>query len=99
MMHRSTMGSRSAKRVVMSLLASACLIAGSPVVGVSSASTGAHKAVTANFGDCKNDNRGNHNGYDCPSDAPTPPPVVTTTDPGTPPPVVNTVDAGTVLSF
>jgi hypothetical protein len=84
MMHRSTMGSRSAKRVVMSLLASACLIAGSPVVGVSSASTGpgAHQQVSASFGDCKNDNRGKHNGYDCPSDDATTPPPVITTDPG-----------------
>jgi hypothetical protein len=84
MMHRSTMGSRTAKRVVMSLLASACLIVGSPVVGVSSAATGggAHNAVSANFGDCKNDNRGKHNGYDCPSADATPPPVIVP-DPGT----------------
>jgi hypothetical protein len=83
MMHRTTTGSRTAKRVLMSLLASACLIAGSPVVGVSSASTGGgvHKAVSADFGDCKNDNRGKHNGYDCPSDVVIPPPVITT-DPG-----------------
>jgi hypothetical protein len=37
--------------------------------------------VSANFGDCKNDNRGKHNGYDCPSDVVTPPPV-TAPDPG-----------------
>ena len=69
MMHRSTTGSRTAKRVLVSLAASACLIVGSPVVGVSSAATGggAHKAVSADHGDCKNDNRGKHNGYDCPT--------------------------------
>ena len=65
MMHRS-MGSRRAKRVFVSLAASACLIAGSPFVGVSSAATGAHKPVSAGFGDCKNTNNGKHNGYDCP---------------------------------
>jgi hypothetical protein len=91
MMHRSTVGSRTAKRVLLSLVASACLIVGSPVVGASSASTGGgvHKAVTANFGDCKNDNRGNHNGYDCPTVA-DPGPVVTV-------PVVT--DPGTIFSF
>ena len=89
MMHRTTTGSRTAKRVVMSLLASACLIAGSPVVGVSSAATGggAHNAVSATFGDCKNDNSGKHNGYDCPvapvQDDNTTPPVD-----DTPPPVI-----------
>ena len=67
MMHRSTTGSRTAKRVLVSLAASACLIVGSPVVGVSSAATGAHKPVSATHGDCKNDNRGKHNGYDCPT--------------------------------
>ena len=69
MMHRSTTGGRTAKRVLVSLAASACLIVGSPVVGVSSAATGggAHKAVSADHGDCKNDNRGKHNGYDCPT--------------------------------
>jgi hypothetical protein len=70
MMHRSNSGSRTAKRVVMSLLASACLIVGSPVISSASAG-GAHKPVSATHGDCKNDNRGKHNGYDCP--APTPP--------------------------
>jgi hypothetical protein len=34
----------------------------------SSASTGNghHRSVPASFGDCKNDNSGVHNGYDCP---------------------------------
>jgi hypothetical protein len=73
----------------VSLAASACLIVGSPFVGVSSAATGggAHKPVSASFGDCKNDNSGKHNGYDCPTA-----PVTTTVDPTTvvtPPPVVN----------
>src|SRR2546423_696529 len=90
MMHRSTTGSRRANRVLVSLAASACLIVGSPFVGVSSAATGggAHKPVSASFGDCKNSNSGKHNGYDCPSA-----PVTTTVDPSTtvvtPPPVVN----------
>jgi hypothetical protein len=71
MTHRSTAGSRNAKRVLLSLLASVCLIVGSPVVGASSASSGggAHKAVSADHGDCKNDNSGKHNGYDCPTDS------------------------------
>jgi hypothetical protein len=71
MTHRSTAGSRTAKRVLLSLLASVCLIVGSPVVGASSASSGggAHKAVSADHGDCKNDNSGKHSGYDCPTDS------------------------------
>jgi hypothetical protein len=65
MMHRSK---RSAKRVVLSLVASALLIVGSPVMATSSAaSAGAHKPVSASHGDCKNDNAGKHNGFDCPS--------------------------------
>ena len=75
-MHRY-MGSRRAKRVFVSLAASACLIAGSPFVGVSSAATGAHKQVSASFGDCKNDNNGKHQGYDCPKPVVDPPPVTT----------------------
>jgi hypothetical protein len=67
MMNRSTAGSRTAKRVFVSLIASACLILGSPVVATgSAASPGAHKSVGAGFGDCKNDNAGKHNGFDCP---------------------------------
>ena len=67
MMNRSTAGKRTAKRVFVSLIASACLILGSPVVATgSAASPGAHKAVSAGFGDCKNDNAAKHNGYDCP---------------------------------
>jgi hypothetical protein len=81
-MHRC-MGSRRAKRVFVSLAASACLIAGSPFVGVSSAATGAHKPVSASFGDCKNDNSGKHQGYDCPQPVADPPPVVTTGSGGT----------------
>ena len=87
MMHRSNAGRVSAKRVFLSLLASSCLLVGSPVVGVSSAATGAHKPVSATHGDCKNDNKGKHNGYDCPvapgQDDNTTPPVDTT-----PPPVI-----------
>jgi hypothetical protein len=67
MKHRSIAGSRTAKRVFCSLIASVCLIVGSPVIATgSAASPGAHKAVGAGFGDCKNDNAGKHNGYDCP---------------------------------
>ena len=69
MMNRSNAGSRNAKRVLFSLLASVCLIVGSPVA-VSSASNagGAQKPVSATHGDCKNDNAGKHKGYVCPSD-------------------------------
>ena len=84
MMHRS-IGSRRAKRVFVSLAASACLIAGSPFVGVSSAASGAHKPVSATHGDCKNNNNGKHNGYNCP---------VLVVDP----PVVPTDDGGTVVT-
>lgn len=79
MMHRATAGgSRNAKRVLLSLLASVCLIVGSPVAASSAASGGAHKPVSATHGDCKNDNSGKHNGYDCPT---APASVVTTTPP------------------
>ena len=87
MMHRSNAGRVSAKRVFLSLLASSCLLVGSPVVGVSSAATGVHKPVSATHGDCKNDNKGKHNGYDCPvapgQDDNSTPPVE-----DTPPPVI-----------
>jgi hypothetical protein len=86
MMHRSNAGRRTVGRVLLSLLASVCLLVGSPVVGVSSAATGAHKPVSSTFGDCKNDNKGKHNGYDCPvqvqDDSTTPPAD------DTPPPVI-----------
>jgi hypothetical protein len=72
MTHRSTTGSRNAKRVVSALLVSAFLTVGSPVVATGSASSGggAHNSVSATFGDCKNDNAGKHNGYNCPPPAP-----------------------------
>jgi hypothetical protein len=63
MTHRSKTG----KRVVVSLLASMCLIVGSPVAASSAASGGAQKPVSANHGDCKNDNSGKHKGYVCPT--------------------------------
>ena len=67
MMHRSTTPSRAAKRVTACLLASVCLIVGSPVAASSAASGGgASRSVSATFGDCKNDNSGKHNGYVCP---------------------------------
>jgi hypothetical protein len=68
MIHRDAPRGRVAKRVAACLLASACLIVGSPVAASSAASGGgAHKSVSASFGDCKNDNAGKHNGYDCPT--------------------------------
>jgi hypothetical protein len=75
----------------VSLAASACLIVGSPFVGVSSAASGsgAHKPVSATFGDCKNDNNGKHNGYDCPKPVTTPPVDTSTTGGTVIPPVVN----------
>ena len=67
MIHHSTPRSRMAKRVTAAVLASAFMIVGGPVAASSAASDGgAHKAVSATFGDCKNDNAGQHNGYDCP---------------------------------
>ena len=65
MKHGSTSG--RGQRVILSLLATACLVAGSPVVANASAG-GAQKPVCATFGDCKNDNAGKHKGYVCPSD-------------------------------
>ena len=66
MTHRSTPRGRMAKRVTAGLIASALMIVGSPVAASSAASGGAHKPVSASFGDCKNNNSGKHNGYDCP---------------------------------
>jgi hypothetical protein len=67
MRHGSSAG--RAKRVAFSLLASACLVVGSPaVVANASNAGGAQKPVNATHGDCKNDNRGKHKGYVCPSD-------------------------------
>ena len=60
---------RRGKRVVLSLLATTCLVIGSPAVTANAASgSGAQKPVSATHGDCKNDNRGKHKGYVCPSD-------------------------------
>ena len=68
MMYNSNTGSRNAKRVVLGLLASVCLIVGSPVGAASADAGGAQKPVSATHGDCKNDNAGKHKGYVCPSD-------------------------------
>jgi hypothetical protein len=67
MTHRSSARRRS-KRILLAFLASALLPFGSPFMANSSADTGngAHRNVSANFGDCKNENTGVHNGYDCP---------------------------------
>jgi hypothetical protein len=60
---------RRGKRVILSLLATTCLVMGSPAVSASVAkSGGAQKPVSATHGDCKNDNRGKHKGYVCPTD-------------------------------
>ena len=55
------------KRVLLSLLATTCLVVGSPAA-LASASGGAQKPVDATHGDCKNDNAGKHSGYVCPFD-------------------------------
>jgi hypothetical protein len=65
MIHRSNAGRRTAKRVTLSLLASVCLIVGSPVAASSAASGGLQKPVSASHGDCKNDNMGKHMGFRC----------------------------------
>jgi hypothetical protein len=83
MMHVSNKGGRTAKRVLLSLLASVCLMVASPVIGASSASVGAQTPVSATHGDCKNDNSAKHNGYVCPRAPVTPPATVTTTPPVT----------------
>ena len=56
------------KRVLLSLLATTCLVVGSPAALASASSGGAQKPVSATHGDCKNDNAGKHKGYICPSD-------------------------------
>jgi hypothetical protein len=68
MTHRSTAGNRFSKRMALALVASALMTVGSPAIAASSASEGdgLHRQVQAGFGDCKNDNSGLHNGYDCP---------------------------------
>ena len=67
MKHGSNAG--RGKRVLLSLLATTCLVVGSPTVAANAASAGgAQKPVNATFGDCKNDNAGKHKGYVCPSD-------------------------------
>jgi hypothetical protein len=66
MIHRNNAG--RSKRVLLSLLAAACLVVGSPVAAANAASGGAQKPVSATHGDCKNDNAGKHKGYVCPSD-------------------------------
>jgi hypothetical protein len=58
--------SRRGKRVILSLLATSCLVIGSPTI-VATAAGGAQKPVSATHGDCKNNNAGKHKGYVCPS--------------------------------
>ncbi len=77
MNHRYNAG--HGKRVLLSLLATTCLVVGSPAALASASSGGAQKPVSATHGDCKNDNAGKHKGYVCPTDDPT----QTVTDPGT----------------
>jgi hypothetical protein len=68
MSHRSFAG-LSRKGTALAFVASAFLSLGSPLVAVSSAADagGAQRQVSADFGDCKNDNSGLHLGYVCPS--------------------------------
>jgi hypothetical protein len=68
MSHRSYAGF-SRKGTALALMASAFVALGSPLVAVSSAADagGAQRSVSANFGDCKNNNSGLHLGYVCPS--------------------------------
>jgi uncharacterized membrane protein YgcG len=56
---------RRGKRVILSLLATTCLVIGPPTA-VASAKGGAQKPVSSTHGDCKNNNRGKHKGYVCP---------------------------------
>ncbi len=67
MTHRSTAGHRLSRRLALAFVAAAMMIVGSPAIAASSASegNGAHRQVSAGFGDCKNSNAGKHNGYDC----------------------------------
>ena len=68
MTHRSDAGRRTTKRVVTSLVASALLIVGSPVLTTADASRagGAHKSVDWTHGACKTDNASVHKGFNCP---------------------------------
>ena len=70
MNRRSTARDRLSKRMALAFSAVALMSVGSPLIAVSSASegSGAHRQVSAGFGDCKNSNSGVHNGYDCPSE-------------------------------
>jgi hypothetical protein len=69
MMRRSTVRDRLSKKMALAFSACALLSLGSPLMAVSSASeeVGAHRQVSAGFGDCKNSNAGLHYGYDCTS--------------------------------
>ena len=70
MSHRSIARIATRKGTALALVASAALYVGSPLVTVSSADpagvVGAQTQVGPTFGDCKNDNNGVHNGYQCP---------------------------------
>ncbi len=66
MSHRSFPVILPRRPIALALAASALLYGASPLVAVSSASSGAQRPVTAGFGDCKNDNSGKHLGYVCP---------------------------------
>ena len=71
---RSTAISRFSRRTALAVVAGALMSmsVGFPAMAASSASEGSglHRQVTAAFGDCKNDNAGVHNGYDCPAPEP-----------------------------
>jgi hypothetical protein len=67
---RSIAISRFSRRTALAVVAGALMSVSvvSPAIAASSASQGSglHRQVSAGFGDCKNDNSGAHNGYDCP---------------------------------
>jgi hypothetical protein len=59
------LNARNLKRLALALVAAA-LFCWSPLVATSAAQAGgAHKPRPATFGDCKHDNGGVHNGYNC----------------------------------
>ncbi len=68
---RSTAISRFHRRTALAVMAGVMMSmsAVAPAMAASSASEGRglHREVPASFGDCKNENSGVHNGYDCPA--------------------------------
>jgi hypothetical protein len=68
MTHRSNAGNRFSKRVALALalVVSALMTVGSPAMASSAfVWVGSDRVAQHSFGDCKNENSGLHNGYDC----------------------------------